>query len=70
MKGAPARANVRGWPDPHLHMHCFAFSATYDETEQQWKALDIEPLKRNAPYWQAVYHQRLGAVAEGSGSQG
>lgn len=48
-----------GWPDPHLHMHCFAFSATYDETEQQWKALDIEPLKRNAPYWQAVYHQRL-----------
>lgn len=56
-----------GWADPHLHMHCFVFSATYDKAEDQWKALDIEPLKRDAPYWQAVYHQRLAENLKGLG---
>ena len=29
---------VKGVPDPHLHAHCYAFNATWDETEKQWKA--------------------------------
>jgi conjugative relaxase-like TrwC/TraI family protein len=25
-------------PDPHLHAHCYVFNATWDATEQQFKA--------------------------------
>tara|TARA_R110000744_G_scaffold380514_1_gene501622 strand:+ start:27115 stop:29991 length:2877 start_codon:yes stop_codon:yes gene_type:complete len=50
---------VDGVPDPHLHAHCFAFNATFDETEQQWKAADIGPIKYDAPYFQATFHARL-----------
>tara|TARA_A100000171_G_scaffold42943_1_gene44645 strand:- start:6041 stop:8902 length:2862 start_codon:yes stop_codon:yes gene_type:complete len=50
---------VDGVPDPHLHAHCFAFNATFDETERQWKAADIGPIKYDAPYFQATFHARL-----------
>jgi len=50
---------VDGVPDPHLHAHCFAFNATFDEVEQQWKAADIGPIKYDAPYFQATFHSRL-----------
>ena len=29
---------VGGIPDPHLHVHCFAFNATFDGEEGRWKA--------------------------------
>ncbi len=50
---------VNGVPDPHLHAHCFAFNATYDETESQWKAADFGPVKQDAPYFEAVFHAYL-----------
>lgn len=56
---------VDGVPDPHLHAHCFAFNATYDETESQWKAADFGPVKQDAPYFQEVFHAYLkGNLAE------
>lgn len=50
---------VDGKPDPHLHAHCFAFNATYDETESRWKAGQFGDLKRDAGYYEAGFHARL-----------
>jgi len=47
--------------DPHLHRHCFLFNATYDMAEQQWKAVQLGDIKRDAPYFQAVFHTRMAA---------
>ena len=48
-----------GAPDPHLHAHCFAFNATFDAEEDRWKAGQFGDLKRDAPYFEAVFHARL-----------
>ncbi len=50
---------VDGLPDPHLHAHCFAFNATYDHEESRWKAAQLGDIKRDAPYFEAVFHARL-----------
>ena len=50
---------VDGVPDPHLHAHCFVFNTTFDEKEQAWKAGQFRDLKRDAPYFEAVFHSRL-----------
>jgi conjugative relaxase-like TrwC/TraI family protein len=50
---------VDGKPDPHLHAHCFAFNATYDQVEDRWKAGHFGDLKRDAPYYEAAFHSRL-----------
>src|SRR5437870_5156244 len=50
---------VDGVPDPQLHAHCFAFNATWDDKEQQWKAGQFRELKRDAPYFQAAFRVRL-----------
>ena len=49
---------VDGVADPHLHLHCFVFNAGLDP-EEGWKALDIGGIKRDAPYFQAVFHSLL-----------
>jgi conjugative relaxase-like TrwC/TraI family protein len=50
---------VDGVPDPHLHAHCFVFNTVWDDKEQAWKAGQFRNLKRDAPYFQAVFHSRL-----------
>ncbi|HEY4311622.1 MAG TPA: MobF family relaxase [Pirellulales bacterium] len=50
---------VDGIPDPHMHMHCFVFNATFDEKEQRWKAGQFAGLKKDAPYFEARFHSRL-----------
>lgn len=50
---------VGGVPDPHLHAHCFVFNATWDAKEERWKAGQFAGLKRDAPYFEAVFHSRL-----------
>ncbi|MBC7855284.1 MAG: relaxase domain-containing protein [Pirellulaceae bacterium] len=50
---------VNGVPDPHLHAHCFVFNTTWDDKEAAWKAGQFRDLKRDAPYFQAVFHSRL-----------
>jgi conjugative relaxase-like TrwC/TraI family protein len=46
-------------PDPHLHGHCFVFNTTHDDQERRWKAGQFRELKRDAPYFEAVFHSRL-----------
>lgn len=50
---------VEGVPDPHLHAHCFVFNTTWDEHEARWKAGQFASLKRDAPFFEAVFHSRL-----------
>ncbi len=50
---------VDGVPDPHLHAHCFVFNTTFDEKEDTWKAGQFRELKRDAPYFEAVFHSRF-----------
>ena len=51
---------VDGVPDPHLHAHCFVFNTTWDDKEQAWKAGQFAELKRDAPYFEAVFHSKFG----------
>lgn len=50
---------VGGIPDPHLHVHCFAFNATFDAEEDRWKAAKFRDIKQDAPYSEAAFHSRL-----------
>ncbi|MGH7243422.1 MAG: MobF family relaxase [Phycisphaerales bacterium] len=50
---------IGGVPDPHLHAHCFAFNATWDPTESRWKAGQFCGIKRDGPFYEAVFHARL-----------
>ncbi|UAY53185.1 MobF family relaxase [Ferruginibacter albus] len=46
-------------PDPHLHSHCFTFNATWDKTEEQFKAGEFGGIKKDMPYYQAYFHKTL-----------
>ena len=48
-----------GVPDPHLHAHCFVFNGTFDQEEDRWKAAQVGDIKRDAPYFEAVFHSRF-----------
>ncbi|HEY4311065.1 MAG TPA: MobF family relaxase [Pirellulales bacterium] len=50
---------VDGVPDPLLHGHCYVFNTTFDTEEQRWKAGQFRELKRDAPYFEAVFHSRF-----------
>lgn len=51
---------VRGVIDPQLHVHCFAFNAVFDPVEGCWKAGSFRDLKKNAPRYQAMFHDLFG----------
>lgn len=50
---------VGGIPDPHIHAHCMAFNATFDEKENRIKAGQFREVKRDAPFYEAGFHARL-----------
>lgn len=46
-------------PDPHLHAHCFVFNATYDGVENKVKAGKFRDIKRDMPFYQAMFQKLL-----------
>ena len=46
-------------PDPNLHAHCFVPNCTYDNVEEKWKAGQFVEIKRDAPYYEALFHSHL-----------
>ncbi len=46
-------------PDPHLHCHCFVFNVTWDKTEDRLKAGQFRDIKRDMPYYQALFHKEF-----------
>lgn len=58
---------VEGTPDPHLHIHCFVFNATFDGVEERVKAAHFRDIKRDMPYFEAAFHSRLAWRLESMG---
>jgi len=58
---------VDGVPDPHLHIHAYAFNATYNAEEQQIKAGKFRNLKRDGNYYEAYFHSVLTNKLSGLG---
>jgi conjugative relaxase-like TrwC/TraI family protein len=50
---------VDGIPDIQLHAHCVVANATFDKVENKWKATQPRDVRKNAPYFEAVFHSRL-----------
>ncbi len=50
---------IDGVPDPHLHTHAFVVNATWDKTEQRYKAVQLGDIVADRPYYEAVFHARL-----------
>jgi conjugative relaxase-like TrwC/TraI family protein len=45
--------------DPHLHTHCVMFNATFDATEQRWKALSNYEMLQARKFAENVYYHEL-----------
>jgi len=58
---------IDGIPDPHYHIHCYTFNATYDQAEQRWKAGQFGNIKRDGPLYEAIFHERLAEKIEAAG---
>jgi hypothetical protein len=41
-------------------IHAFTFNATFDPEEERWKAGEFGNMKRDAPFYEASFHARLG----------
>ncbi|GAA6168339.1 MobF family relaxase [Sessilibacter corallicola] len=51
---------VESWaPDPQLHAHIYVPNVTYFHEEERWKAIQMAPVKTDAPYFEALFHSRL-----------
>ncbi len=48
-------SQVQGQCDPQLHAYLCVFNATWDEVEGCWKAGWFQDLKRDAPYFEAMF---------------
>src|SRR5882724_2681333 len=57
--GAVFRHDTSRALDPHLHCHCVVFNATYDTTEQKWKALETYEMLQAAKFVENVYYHEL-----------
>ena len=62
-----ARAVKGHVPDMHRHTHSVCMNLTYDPVERRLKAAQFGDLKRDAPYWEAVFEARLAHKLEGLG---
>jgi conjugative relaxase-like TrwC/TraI family protein len=45
--------------DPHLHTHCVVFNATFDQTENRWKALEVQGMYRAQRFTENLYYHEL-----------
>jgi conjugative relaxase-like TrwC/TraI family protein len=54
-----ARPLDDGIPDCQLHAHCFALNVVKDPVEGVWKAGQFRDLKRDAPYFQELFHAKF-----------
>lgn len=53
--------------DPHLHTHCIVFNATFDASENRWKALQNYELLRARKLAENAYYHELARELRGFG---
>jgi hypothetical protein len=53
--------------DPHLHTHCVMFNATFDTTENRWKALSNYEMLQARKYAENVYYHEYARELRQSG---
>src|SRR5271165_714642 len=58
---------VDGIPDPHYHIHVFAMNATFDEVEQQWKALEIGNTVADRVFFEAHFNHLVATKLQAAG---
>src|SRR5271166_5757277 len=58
---------VDGIPDPHYHVHVFAMNATFDEVEQQWKALEVGNTVGDRIFFEAHFNHLLATKLQAAG---
>ena len=58
---------VDGECDPQLQAYLPVFNATWDGVEERWKAGWFQDLKRDAPYFEAVFRARAANLIESLG---
>ena len=46
-------------PDPQLHSHCAVINATFFEKQNRWRAIEIYGVKKQTPYYEALYHSHM-----------
>lgn len=50
---------VDGLSDPSLHCHCYCFNTSFDGEENRFKSGEFYPIKRDAPFYEAIFHSKL-----------
>lgn len=50
---------VKGLTDPQLHCHAYTFNTSYDGKEQRFKAVEFFTIKRDARFYEAIFHSEL-----------
>lgn len=50
---------VDGIPSPHLHQHVYVFNTTWNEKKNRFQAGQFGGLKKDAPYYEAIFHNTL-----------
>lgn len=60
---------VDGVCDPQLHCHAYVHNTTFRDDKGQFMALQAGDIKRDAPYFQAIYFERLAENLQSYGYQ-
>ncbi|WP_193789092.1 MobF family relaxase, partial [Zavarzinella formosa] len=58
---------IKGEVDPQYHIHAVVFNLTHDPVEREMKAIQFREVKRNAPYYQAVFQSKLAGKLQDMG---
>lgn len=50
---------VNGIPSPHLHQHVYVFNTTWFDKKDRFQAGQFGDIKKDAPYYEAIFHNNL-----------
>lgn len=63
----PVKQNGQIISDPHLHTHAMIKNVTWYEAKNRFQAIEIFNIKKEAPYYEAIYHAKLAQLLQQKG---